>query len=125
MSEKPLILAVDDEQDFLEIATTYLESSGFRAATLQATGVEELLQRCEEVRPALALLDVYVGAQPLGLEFTAALKGNPNTAHIKVILWSSASEPEGNLADDFFNKGEDLKVLVDKILQHLPVEASI
>lgn len=120
MLDRPLILAVDDERDFLEIASAYLESSGFRAATFLTTEAGEFLKHCEELKPDLALLDVYLQGRPLGVELAAALKNNPPTADIKVILWSAASKPAESSADDFFNKGEDLKILVDKIRQHVP-----
>lgn len=120
MSEKPLIFAVDDEEDFLEIASVYLESSGFRAETSKIVAERELLRRCEDLKPVVAILDVYAKAEPVGLVLAAALKKNPKTSHIKIILWSSASEPADSPADDFFNKSADLTLLLDKVRRQMP-----
>ena len=124
MTDKPLILAVDDEEDFLEIASVYLRSSGFQAATLATTDSVHLIRRCVELQPVLALIDVYDAGEPTGVDLAAALKNDVRTSHIKVILWSSVPCAQETMADDFFNKSEDLNLLIEKIWRHLPLAAA-
>jgi CheY-like chemotaxis protein len=81
-----------------------------------------LIRRCVELQPALVLLDVYLAGEPVGISLARALKSNSKTADIKVILWSAAPLPANFAADDFFNKSDDLAVLVDKIKLHLPAQ---
>jgi adenylate cyclase len=58
MRDPPLILAVDDLPDNLEIVRLRLESQGYRVATA-ADGVEAL-ERMREFEPDLVLLDVMM-----------------------------------------------------------------
>ena len=55
MREKPLILIVDDEENFREIFSAKLSAAGFE--TVVANGEAEALQKAKELMPDLILMD--------------------------------------------------------------------
>lgn len=79
------ILVVDDDPSAVEIVQTYLEARGYRVAT--ASDGREALAKLEEVRPALVLLDVMMPGMD-GWRVLQALKGDPRTARIPVVVCS-------------------------------------
>lgn len=127
MRNKPLILIVEDEENFLEIISTYLESAGFEALGLIAKDEQEVIAHCERVLPDLVLLDIYLADGPSGIEIAVNLKRNPKTKDIKILFWSSFSYPvletlegdpklvqEFNI-EDFIEKTADLNFVTQKI----------
>ena len=56
MEQTPLILVVDDEQNFLEIFRAKLTAEGYRVET--ATGGVAGIARAKELKPNLILMDV-------------------------------------------------------------------
>jgi len=135
MKEKPLILAVDDDENFLEIISMHLRSAGFETAILETDNTEVVITRCEELLPDVVLLDIYLTAEPVGLDIAAALRRNEKTQHIKIILWSSMHDGwrariEGNAnhalefgPGEFFEKSDDLRLLTEKIQRLLTSDA--
>ena len=66
------VLVVDDDGDFLEIATRILQQAGYR--TLEATSGEEALEVARREGPGLVVLDVRLGGGLTGHEVCRRLK---------------------------------------------------
>jgi len=90
MSKKSLILIVDDDQNFLEIATAKLVAAGFEVETAsdQATAIE----RAAEIKPDLVLMDIHMPGKT-GTDTALALKSDPRTKSLRVVFLSSLKEP--------------------------------
>ena len=86
MSEGPLILCADDDEDILSLVSLRLERAGFRV--VQAADGDAALEALRSERPALAVLDVMMPKQT-GYEVLAALRADPALAGLKVILLSA------------------------------------
>jgi CheY-like chemotaxis protein len=91
MRERPLILLIDDEEIFLEIASTKLQEDGFD--TLITHAAEEALRRAEELQPDLVLSDIYMPPGPNGWELALQLRHNPKTRDIPIAFFSSLRDP--------------------------------
>lgn len=91
MREHPLVLLIDDEEDFLEIASVKLQADGFE--TVITHTVPEALAKAEELLPDLILSDIYMPPGPTGWEFALAVRHNPKTQHIKFAFFTSLRDP--------------------------------
>lgn len=90
-SETPLVLAVDDRHENLNLIAEILGPEGYEVA-LALDGTEALnFVRAE--RPDLILLDVIMPGQD-GLEVCRELKADPRTASIPVIFLTAKTETE-------------------------------
>jgi CheY-like chemotaxis protein len=117
----PVILVVDDERPLREFLVQALEDNGHRV--LQAFNGRHALNVISSAgddAPDLIISDVMM---PLvgGVELCRALKGNPQTAEIPVVLMSAAAPraTQGAQADAFIAKPFDLdtmEVLIDRVL---------
>lgn len=124
MTDTPLILIVDDEQDFLEIFGTKLSSAGFRVET--AGDGEEGIEKAKKLQPDLVLMDVRM-PNISGSEAVLRLKDDPDTKNIKIVFLTSLGEPQEEAqsisssfsksfgADGYIRKTDDLDDLVEKV----------
>ena len=85
----PLVLVIDDDATVQDLLRRSLHRDGFRVETAPdgATG----LARARELRPAIITLDVMMPGMD-GWEVLAALKEDPDTADIPVIVVSIVDE---------------------------------
>jgi CheY-like chemotaxis protein len=117
-----VILVVDDERPVREFLAQALEENGYRV--LRAVNGRHALNVISSAGldgPDLVISDVMM---PLvgGVELCRAIKGNPTTAEIPVVLMSAAAAAGaivGAHADGFIAKPFDLDtmdVLIDSVL---------
>lgn len=105
--DPPLVLVADDDPDILDLVRYRLERSGYAVAT--ATDGAEAVRLAGELDPALAVLDVMMPALN-GFEVTRALRDDPQTARIPVILLTTKAQEEdvqegfASGADDYLRK---------------------
>lgn len=87
MTDKPLILAADDDPDILTLITLSLERAGYEVAT--APDGQAALELARARTPAMAVLDL---SMPLmnGLELTRALRADAATASIPIVILTAA-----------------------------------
>jgi len=87
MTDRPLILAADDDPDILTLITLSLERAGYEVAT--APDGQAALELARARTPAMAVLDL---SMPLmnGLELTRALRADPATATIPIVILTAA-----------------------------------
>lgn len=89
MTEKPTILLIDDDVDFVEATRTVLESKPYRV--IVSYDGDEGLQKARNENPDLIILDVIM---PVKDGFTTAeqLKKDPELARIPVLVLTSFAE---------------------------------
>jgi len=121
MTESPLVLVVDDEENFRDIISALLGASGFRVAV--AANGEEALAHAEELKPDLIILDMKMPVMDGATAFTK-IKEKDSLKDTKVLFLSSFGDPraEARAADqhlaqemgalDYINKTDlDTKLL--------------
>ena len=118
-SQFPLLLVVDDNEDF----RTFMESSlGLQYRVKLASNGKEawnFLQNCEEM-PDLVVSDIMMPEMD-GNELCRLIKENKRTAHIPVILLSAKQTTESKVeglsigADDYVTKPFNMTILVLRI----------
>jgi CheY-like chemotaxis protein len=123
--EKPLVLLLDDEEIFLEIAAVKLHASGLE--TVMANDVRDALAKAESLLPDLVLSDIYMPPGPTGWEFALELRRNPKTRDVKIAFFTSLRDPWIELKTDrktiaaelgpvvFLSKIDDVDALADRV----------
>ncbi len=129
MQEKPLVLVVDDEEVFLEIASMQLHKAGFRTAL--ANNVPDALTKAERLLPDFILSDIYMPPGPSGWELALALRPNPRTSGIKFAFFTSLRDPWMEFRGDrsviteelgrvvFVSKMDDVEKLGEKVVNFI------
>jgi two-component system alkaline phosphatase synthesis response regulator PhoP len=115
---KQKILAVDDEEDILELLRFNLTKEGF--AVVCAASGEEALKSALSHRPDLILLDLLLPGMD-GLEVAKRLKSDPSTREIPVIMVTAKGEEADIVtglevgAEDYITKPFSRKVLIARV----------
>ena len=86
MSDRPLVVCADDDEDILSLVTLRLERAGFDVA--KARDGDQAVETVRARRPSLAILDVMMPKRT-GYEVLAELRADPSLAGLKVILLSA------------------------------------
>ncbi|MBD2112820.1 MULTISPECIES: diguanylate cyclase domain-containing protein [Cyanophyceae] len=117
-----LIMAVDDVPANLKILQKVLDTVGYR--TTFATRGQQVLDRLNDVKPDLILLDLMM-PEMSGIDVCAQLQQNLSTAHIPVIFLTASHEIE-HLAQafecgavDYVTKPFNVVELLARIRTHL------
>jgi two-component system, OmpR family, alkaline phosphatase synthesis response regulator PhoP len=112
------ILVVDDEEDLLELIGFNLKKEGYRVTTA-ATGEAAILNAKAQL-PDLIVLDLLLPKVD-GLNVCKALKADPATAHIPIVMLTAKSEEADVVsglelgADDYITKPFSPRVLVARL----------
>jgi DNA-binding response OmpR family regulator len=94
VTDAPLVLCADDDEDILSLVSLRLQRAGFRVAT--AADGDEAVEIARSRLPALAVLDVMMPKRT-GYEVLAELRGDEALRRMKVILLSARVQ-EGDVA---------------------------
>jgi DNA-binding response OmpR family regulator len=86
MSNRPLILCADDDEDILSLVALRLERAGYEV--MRAVDGEAAIAAARARRPALAVLDVMMPKRT-GYEVLAELRADASLRDLKVILLSA------------------------------------
>lgn len=125
--KKPLILLVDDSEEFREIFSMRLGASGFEVVT--ASDGAEGLEKLKSIKPDLVLLDMQMPGMN-GIETIEKIKSNPDTRNLKVVFLTNYGEPHPEHewtdkqfsaqigAEDYIRKSDDLNEIVEHIKNH-------
>jgi DNA-binding response OmpR family regulator len=122
MSDGPLVLCADDDEDILALVSLRLERAGFRV--VRASNGEQALELARAKRPALAVLDVMM-PRMTGVEVLRALRAEERTRGMRIILLSARvqeSDVTGGLeagADAYLAKPFRAPELVAKVQELL------
>src|SRR5213596_1671352 len=104
MSTQPLVLVADDEPRITKLVAIALSEEGFRVVT--ANGGEQALQKAEEVRPDIVLLDIVMPDLD-GIEVMRQLRERRPVPVILLTAKGSTSDKAKGLdlgADDYIAK---------------------
>ena len=121
MSEKKLVLVVDDDPDLVEAVSMELESENYKVA--KAYDGIEAWDRIKEERPHLVILDVMMPNKN-GYQVCDEMKNDPEYSDITVILLTAVGtavtstsythwDGKKSLADDYIPKPIDLDKLME------------
>jgi CheY-like chemotaxis protein len=86
MSEQPLILCADDDDDILSLVALRLERAGFRVE--RASDGERALELARELHPDVVVLDVMMPRRT-GPEVIELLRADPQTSGMRMVLLSA------------------------------------
>lgn len=89
MTERPLVVVADDEEDILVLVDTLLSNAGFEVVS--ARDGCEALELLRTRRPAIAVLDVSM-PKLTGLEVLQEVRANAETAEIPIVLLSARAQ---------------------------------
>jgi two-component system, OmpR family, response regulator MtrA len=122
LSQRPLILVADDDEDILALIEVRLELGGYDVVT--ARNGAEALRKAQEQLPDLAVLDVMMPGLN-GYEVTRELRRLDATSTMPVILLTALAQ-ESDVArglaagaDDYVKKpfdARDLRTRVQRLL---------
>jgi CheY-like chemotaxis protein len=127
MSEKQLVLVVDDDPDLVESVSMKLENENFRVA--KAYDGMEAWDKIKEERPDLIILDVMMPRKN-GYELCDELKKSEEYKDIIVVLLTAVAEAvtstsythmggKTTLADDYIPKPIELDRLMEIVKENL------
>jgi two-component system alkaline phosphatase synthesis response regulator PhoP len=127
MSDKQLVLVVDDDPDLVESVSMKLESENFRVA--KAYDGMEAWDKIKEERPDLIILDVMMPRKN-GYELCDELKKSEEYKDIIVVLLTAVAEAvtttsythmggKTTLADDYIPKPIELDRLMEIVKENL------
>jgi DNA-binding response OmpR family regulator len=94
MTDAPLVLCADDDEDILSLVSLRLQRAGYQVAT--AADGDEAVEIARARRPAVAVLDVMMPKRT-GYEVLAELRADEALRGMKVILLSARVQ-EGDVA---------------------------
>lgn len=100
MMPQAKILIVDDSKDILEGMKMFLEIKKYIVKTI--FDANKVYKEIEEFEPDILILDIYLSGLD-GRELCQILKETANTKHIKIILFSAAT----NALEDYKTYGAD------------------
>lgn len=122
------ILAVDDEEDILELLRFNLTKEGFTVVC--AASGEEALKSALSNRPDLILLDLLLPGMD-GLEVARRLKNDPVTKETPIIMVTAKGEEADIVtglevgAEDYITKPFSRKVMIARVRAVLRRKASV
>ena len=126
MRERPLILAVDDVPDNLEILEMRLQSLGYEVASA-GDGIEAL-EKTQALLPDLVLLDIMMPRLD-GIETVKRLKADASLPFIPVILLTAKADAKDVVlglesgGDDYLTKPVDHTALGARVRAMLRIKA--
>ena len=126
----PVILAVEDEPDILELLGVSLADAGYRVLT--AADAETAQRMLRDALPDLVLLDWMLPGQS-GLALAKALRADPRTRELPIIMVTARGEEADKVAgleawvDDYVTKPfspRELKARIKAVLRRRAPEAA-
>jgi CheY-like chemotaxis protein len=122
MTERPMILVVEDDDAVAMMIQDYLDAHDYRTA--RAADGREAVEMVQQHRPDLIVMDLMM-PRLTGGEAATALRRDPMTEKIPIIAISAVADvtsiAEMLPLDEILPKPFDLDDLIAAIARHLPV----
>lgn len=128
IATKPLILAVDDDEDNLLLLAYALEPLG--CSLITAVDGLSALKKAQTYHPDLILLDILLPCMD-GTEVVSHLKKDPKTQNIPVIAVTALASTQDQQyilqsgCDDYISKPYMIYDLETLVRRHLPLPVTI
>ncbi len=120
--ERPTILVVDDERSIAELLASVLEDAGYRVLT--AASGQTGLTIARVIHLDLVLTD-YTLPELNGMQLADALRRNPATRHLPVVLMSATRPSSDKLRGvPFLAKPFDLEHVLQVVARHVRAPSS-
>ncbi|MBS3732623.1 MAG: response regulator [Desulfobacterales bacterium] len=127
MSEKKLVMVVDDDPDLVEAVSMKLESKDFRVA--KAYDGQEAMEKIQAEKPVLVILDVMMPRKN-GWVVCDEIKKDEGLKDISVVMLTAVGDAvpstsythhdgKTTLADDYVPKPIDMDKLMEIVDDHL------
>ena len=113
-----LILVADDDPDIVRFVEVNLRLEGFEVQS--ASNGSDAIRRAREIDPELILLD-WMMPDKDGLEVCQALRADPATAHVSIVMLTAKAMAEDRIAgldqgaDDYICKPFDPAELIARV----------
>jgi CheY-like chemotaxis protein len=91
--EKPKILIIDDDVDFIEVLKIIIREAQYTVVT--AANKKEGMEKIATEKPVLIILDVMMSTWQDGFEISRELKNHPEFKQIPILILTSISEITG------------------------------
>jgi CheY-like chemotaxis protein len=124
MRDKPLILLVDDEANFLEIISTKLGAFGYEVVV--AHSGKEAVDIAKKIQPDLVLMDIAMPGQT-GTDAALTIKQDSSMKDLKIAFLSNMKDPWPRMVtpreelakelgmEEFIDKAADLDVIAARV----------
>ncbi len=99
MAKQASILVVDDDPEIVSMLGTRLGKRGYKVET--ASDGTRALELAKRVRPDVVLLDVMMPGKS-GWEVARALKQDPVTQHIKIVMVTAIGEQVNEITSPLY-----------------------
>ena len=115
---KGLIIAVDDEEDILELVRYNLVREGYQVICVSSG--EECLKKTRSEKPDLIVLDLMLPGMD-GLEVAKKLKSDPDARYTPIIMLTAKGEEADIVtglelgADDYITKPFSPRILIARV----------
>jgi CheY-like chemotaxis protein len=103
VSDRPLILVVNDDTAFLQLMEQLLEDEGYQAEALKST--KNALDHIKKRQPALIVLDIRINNEEAGLLLLDLITLDPETRSIPVVIASANLQALAGREDELADKG--------------------
>lgn len=128
---RPLILLVDDDQDFLEMNRSILEAQGFRVDCF--ADADRAWESMKSRTPSLVITDLMMKSLDSGFSLARKIKSDPGYTDIPVIIVTAVASRRGfdfnpkdreelevMGAEAYFDKPVAPELLIAKVRELLP-----
>ena len=128
MARRKKVLVVDDERDLVELIGMNLQRNGYEVVAAHDGGTG--LELARKQKPDIMILDVMMPGLS-GRDVTVALKGDPDTAAIPILMLTAKTEETDIIvglsmgADDYVTKPFSMKVLMARVAAVIRRKASM
>ncbi|MGN8070666.1 two-component system response regulator [Mucilaginibacter sp. SG564] len=120
------IFVIEDDKDIRDTIVYVLEEAGYEVI---ASDNARILKKVSELEPDLILLDNWLTdwtSDLSGQQLSKALKNDPATSHIPVILISAVNNlkeiAKAGEADGYIQKPFDLTQLTEVVKRHIKID---
>jgi DNA-binding response OmpR family regulator len=114
------ILICDDDEGILDVTAMVLESNGYRVIPI--INSLKVLETVQHENPDLVILDLWMPGIN-GEQLVGALKSNPETKDMPVIIISASRDgkviAKQSGANDFLEKPFDIDMLTERVKQYV------
>jgi CheY-like chemotaxis protein len=123
---RPRVLIIDDDPDFLELASVALTGEGLDVSVAPTAG--EGLVRAMRAPPDIILLDIMLPGQD-GIDLLEALRAEPETRGIPVVACTALGQRDSGALlptlgfDGLVSKPLDLRELARALVAHLKAKS--